>query len=160
MLAVWRKAHLEEDGLSVHPPEVSNGVTTVTSTRQQLQSSVAVWTQLLWNRVWSGQRGLHACAVQVGLQSFLLCCFCRALSQMAGRSCSLHPSVSVQPREQTTTPKQDFFRIWQLWLLVFLMAQPDRCLWAFLSSAATSKQNQNTVVYKSTCVMSSGTGSQ
>lgn len=38
---------LEEDGLSVNSPEVGDGVTAVTATRQQLQSSVTAWTQLL-----------------------------------------------------------------------------------------------------------------
>lgn len=46
--------------------------------------------------------------------SHLLCCFCLALSQMAGLSCNLLPSLSVQFLAHTTTPKQDFFKIWQL----------------------------------------------
>lgn len=40
---------LEEDGLAFHPPEVSDGVTRVSSTRQQLQGGVAAGTQLLCN---------------------------------------------------------------------------------------------------------------
>ena len=71
----------------------------------------------------------------------LLCCFCRALSHMAGLSCRRVPSESVQPLEQTTTPRHDFLRIWQLWLLVFLIAQPDKCLCAFLSSPETCSMN-------------------
>lgn len=40
-------ADLKEDGFPVHPPEVGNGVTAVTTTRQQLQAGVAARTQLL-----------------------------------------------------------------------------------------------------------------
>lgn len=39
--------HLEEDGLSVDSPEVGDGVTAVTATRQQLQGGVTARTQLL-----------------------------------------------------------------------------------------------------------------
>lgn len=38
---------LEEDCLSVDSPEVGDGVTTVTATRQQLQSGITARTQLL-----------------------------------------------------------------------------------------------------------------
>lgn len=41
-------ADLKEDGLPIHPPEVGNRVSAVTSTGQQLQRSVAAGTQLLW----------------------------------------------------------------------------------------------------------------
>lgn len=40
---------LEEDGLALHPPEVGDGVSRVSSTRQQLQGGVAARTQLLCN---------------------------------------------------------------------------------------------------------------
>lgn len=42
-------ADLEEDGFAFHPPEVGDGVTRVSSTRQQLQGGVAAGTQLLCN---------------------------------------------------------------------------------------------------------------
>lgn len=128
-------ADLKEDGLPVHPPEVGDGVTAVAATGQQLQGGVAAGTQLLWKAGGSEAGGRR----QRNAWRNLLCCFCRALSQMAGRSCSREPSARPQPREQTTTPRHDFFRIWQLWLLVFLMAHPDRCLWAFLSSARSTR---------------------
>lgn len=40
-------ADLKEDGLSVHSPEVGDGVTTVTTARQQLQRGVTARTKLL-----------------------------------------------------------------------------------------------------------------
>lgn len=126
---------LKENSFSVHSPEVGDRVTAVTSTRQQLQSRVTARTQLLWNTQSPVSTPSPGGAHLLYLCFFLLCCFCLALSQMAGRSCSLDPSAKVQPREQTTTPKHDFFRIWQLWLLVFRIAQPERWRCAFLSSA-------------------------
>lgn len=42
-------ADLEEDGLALHPPEVGDRVTRVSSTWQQLQGGVAAGTQLLCN---------------------------------------------------------------------------------------------------------------
>lgn len=40
-------ADLKEDGLPIHPPEVGDRVTAVTSAWQQLQRSVAAGTELL-----------------------------------------------------------------------------------------------------------------
>ncbi len=40
-------ADLEEDSLSVDSPEVGDRITAVPTTRQQLQSGIAAWTQLL-----------------------------------------------------------------------------------------------------------------
>lgn len=37
---------LKEDGLSVHSPEVCDGVTAVTAARQQLQRGITAWTKL------------------------------------------------------------------------------------------------------------------
>lgn len=44
-----KDADLEEDGLSINPPKVGDGVTTVTTTWEQLQSRITAWTQFLWN---------------------------------------------------------------------------------------------------------------
>lgn len=40
------------------------------------------------------------------------------------------PLGRTQRREQTSTPRQDFLRIWTLWLLVLRMAQPEVCRFA------------------------------
>lgn len=48
-LGQGKVSDLEEDGLSINSPEVGDGVTAVSTTRQQLQSGVTAWTQLLWN---------------------------------------------------------------------------------------------------------------
>lgn len=62
-------------------------------------------------------------------------CFLLALSQMAGRRCTFRPDSSMQSIEQTRTPRQDFFSIRALWLLVLRMAQPLTCLLASSLSA-------------------------
>lgn len=62
--------------------------------------------------------------------NFVPCCFFRALSQIAGRKCTLDPSESRHRAEHTSTPRQLFFKICTLWLFVFLMAHPEACLLA------------------------------
>lgn len=47
---------------------------------------------------------------------------------MAGLRWTVSPLSNLQRRLQTNAPRQDFLRIWTLWLLVFLMAQPLECL--------------------------------
>lgn len=71
----------------------------------------------------------------------LPCCFFLALSQIAGLKWTLSPFESVHLKEHTSTPRQLFFKMCTLWLLVFLMAHPDECLLASsLSALYTSRQ--------------------
>ena len=59
---------------------------------------------------------------------YLPSCFLLALSHIAGLMCTFSPFSIVQSRLHTRTPRQDFFNMLTLWLLVFLMAQPEECL--------------------------------
>lgn len=62
-------------------------------------------------------------------------CFFRALSQIAGRRRSSPHAVgppNLHLFEHMRTPKQDFFKMWTLWLFVFRMAQPELRFWIFL----------------------------
>lgn len=58
---------------------------------------------------------------------WLPCCFFLALSQMAGLRWTCSPVSRMHRLEQSRTPRHDFLRIWTLWLLVFLIAQPEPC---------------------------------
>ena len=60
------------------------------------------------------------------------CCFFLALSHMAGLIETGFPFLCIHLLEQTKTPKHDFFRMFTLWLLVFLIAHPEVC---FLASS-------------------------
>ena len=67
-----------------------------------------------------------------GLEKTLLapCCFFLALSHIAGLIETGFPFLCIHLLEQTKTPKHDFFRIFTLWLLVFLIAHPEVCFFA------------------------------
>ena len=64
-------------------------------------------------------------------------CFFLALSQMAGLMVTWLPPGKIHLLEQINTPKQDFFRMFTLWLFVFLMAQPLE--WRLASSHVAVK---------------------
>ena len=58
------------------------------------------------------------------------CCFFLALSHIAGLIETGFPFLCIHLLEQTKTPKHDFFRMFTLWLLVFLIAHPEVCFFA------------------------------
>ena len=79
------------------------------------------------------------------------------LSQIAGLRCTLPPLGSTQDLVHTRTPKHDFFKIFTLWLLVFLIAHPDECLRASSQSVRKARrtcpsdhsvQRSNSVIYR------------
>lgn len=60
----------------------------------------------------------------------LPCCFFLALSHIAGLRWTVPPVGSIHLLEHTRTPRHDFFNMCTLWLLVFLIAHPEACLFA------------------------------
>ena len=58
------------------------------------------------------------------------CCFFRALSHIAGLMQTCFPLRCIHLLEQTRTPRQDFFRMFTLWLFVLRMAHPEVCFFA------------------------------
>ena len=64
-------------------------------------------------------------------------CFFLALSQIAGLIVTWAPLGKRHLLEQIKTPRQDFLRIFTLWLFVFLMAHPLE--WRLASSQLAGK---------------------
>lgn len=138
--------YLKKYRVAIKPPKVGYRVSTVPSTRNQLQCRMTVGARFLCKS--QGEEALITTPTPnpsegrkrklVGNKELItpghplpdtvlsLCCFSRALSQMAGRSCRREPLGRAQARAHTTTPRHDFFRMWPLWLLVLRMAQPLR----------------------------------
>lgn len=55
-------SYLEKYGFSIYPPKVCDWISTMASTRNQLQSWIAIWAEFLWkstnNKVYSPSQKL------------------------------------------------------------------------------------------------------